>query len=125
MSVCGFAQRQQWVDSVVERPLSATAMRPLSARRLATKHSKRCGFYLWRVTVDSQDARLRSRPEAVLPIEILVAGREPDDRLEATPEHALAVERHLRGVHLLIKQWLVRPGNLSQKSTCLTKGALL
>src|SRR5439155_15933583 len=33
----------------------------------------------------------------------LLAGREPDDGLEATPEHALAVEGHLRGVHRLLE----------------------
>jgi predicted acylesterase/phospholipase RssA len=33
----------------------------------------------------------------------LAAGREPDDGLEATPEHGLAVEGHLRGVHRLLE----------------------
>src|SRR5690349_15903388 len=33
----------------------------------------------------------------------LLAAREPDDALEAAPEHALAVEGHLRRVHRLLE----------------------
>src|SRR6516162_496694 len=33
----------------------------------------------------------------------LLAASEPDDALEAAPEHALAVEGHLRGVHRLLE----------------------
>src|SRR5262249_43674459 len=33
----------------------------------------------------------------------LAFGRKPDDGLEATPEYALSVERHLRGVHGLLE----------------------
>src|SRR3954451_21431814 len=33
----------------------------------------------------------------------LLASREPDDRLEAAPEHTLAVEGHLRRVHRLLE----------------------
>src|SRR6185369_3886811 len=34
----------------------------------------------------------------------LVFGREPDDGFEATPEHALAVKRHLQRIHRLLER---------------------
>src|SRR3954449_7036614 len=33
----------------------------------------------------------------------LLPGRESEDGFETTPEHALAVERHLRGIHRLLE----------------------
>src|SRR5262245_6386265 len=49
--------------------------------------------------------RFPNRPNTPLsvPPSFLVAARKPDDALEPTPEHAFAVEGHLRGLHRVLE----------------------
>src|SRR5262249_25564079 len=52
-------------------------------------------------------ARQGDQPAGRSPRPRLLAGRDSDDALEATPEHALAVEGHLRRVHRVLELRIV------------------